>query len=208
MARPRRKATRDLVPSIFIFCEGEKTEPNYFNAFIESLNFPGELAKVKVIDTPKTNLVGLVDEAYEFKNNNEYAADNDQYWIVVDKDGYSKHKEGFEAAENHSFSIAFSSICFEYWILCHYTFSKVPYQNYKEIIRAAVKKHIPEYEKNCRDIFFITKSRLKTACQNAKASRERWKRKDPDKEIYDLNPYTNVDELVEHILLFRKSLLK
>lgn len=206
MARPRKKKTRVPHPSTYIFCEGEKTEPNYFNAFIDSLSFPGELATVKVVHTDKTNLVGLVDEAKKFKDNNAYALGSDEYWIVVDKDGYPKHKEGFEAAKRNSFKIAFSSICFEYWLLCHYTFSKIPYQNYREIIRGALIRHIPEYTKNNGDIFSITNELLETACQNARASRDRWVRKQPDKEIYELNPYTNVDELMQHIFSFRKNL--
>jgi len=208
MARPRKERTRAPHPSTYIFCEGTKTEPNYFNDLICSLNFPGELATVKVIHTDKTNLVGLVNVAKEFKDNNKYALDSDQYWIVVDKDGYPKHKEGFSFAKENSFKIAFSSICFEYWLLCHYTFSKVPYQNYREIIRAALKKYIPEYEKGNDGIFALTSAQLQTAYQNAKASRDRWKRKQSDKEIYELNPYTNVDELIKHIVSFKKSLIK
>ena len=34
MAKPRKKGNRVVKPKIYIFCEGEKTEPSYIRAYI------------------------------------------------------------------------------------------------------------------------------------------------------------------------------
>ncbi|WFS63964.1 RloB family protein [Pseudodesulfovibrio thermohalotolerans] len=206
MARPRKKATRPIFPSIFIFCEGKKTEPNYFRALINSLNFPGELAKVKVIDSDKTNLVGLVNEAKELKKNNRYGIVDDEYWIVVDKDGYTMHAQGFDQALANSFNIAFSSVCFEFWILCHFTYTTAQKAKCEKLIKEQLEANIPNYEKNQIDIYDIIKMKQNNACAAAKRIRKHWEAVGEGKPIYELNPYTDVDRLVEKLVDYSNEL--
>ena len=206
MARPRKQETRSLNPSIFIFCEGSKTEPNYFRALIKFLNFPGELAKVEVIDSEKTNLVGLVDEAKALRDKNKYSTDGDQYWIVVDKDGYTQHSTGFDTAAANSFKVAFSSICFEFWFFCHFEFSTAQKAKCAVLIKEQLSKCIPDYEKGQKDIFSLLNSRLHEACKNAKRIRKHWLDVGDGKPIFELNPYTNVDQLVEKLISYRKEI--
>ncbi len=48
MPKARKKDKRDLQAKLFIFCEGEKTEPNYFEEMIKALRIPPQRARVAV----------------------------------------------------------------------------------------------------------------------------------------------------------------
>lgn len=205
MARPRKKRGKKLYKGIYIFCEGEKTEPNYFNSLIRSLNFPGELAVVKVVETEHTDLVGLVREAKKFKAQNEYKVPGDEYWIVVDKDGYTEHAKGFDQAKSNSINIAFSSICFEYWIYCHFGYSTAAYAKCKTLI-TALKRFIPQYTKNNTNIFALTSDKLEDAIKHAKQCRKHWSDVNENKRIYDLTPYTDVDKLISCLRQYIKEI--
>lgn len=206
MARPRKSKTRHLQGSIFIFCEGRKTEPNYFNSLIKSLSFPGETAIVKVIDTEYTDLVSLVREAKLQMKYNKYKTDKDQYWVVVDKDGYTKHAEGFDSARRSGIEIAFSSISFEYWILCHYTYTTRAHNKCDDLIKDHLKKYYKNYEKGSNDVYHDTHNHIDTAKNNAKKCRDSWKKSEENDKIYNLNPYTNIDELIDKIKFFRSEI--
>ena len=66
MPRNRQKQQRELKPRLHIFCEGEKTEPNYLNGYIERC-FPG--TKITVVEkTDKNTPVQLVDAAIALKS--------------------------------------------------------------------------------------------------------------------------------------------
>lgn len=80
----RSKKTKDYKDSILIVCEGEKTEPNYFNSF------PITNIKVKTIGTGR-NTESLVDEAVrkwiEFASEDEFY---ERLWCVFDRDSFSQ----------------------------------------------------------------------------------------------------------------------
>ncbi len=206
MARKRKKGKRKPNRSIFIFCEGKKTEPAYLNALIASLSFPGELATVKVINSEKTDLVGLVNEAKLHKENSGYSLDEDEYWVVVDKNGYTEHAKGFNTAKGSSIKIAFSSICFEYWLYCHFQYSTAAHGKCEDVIKKALKVHITDYEKAAKNIYAITADKLDVAVSNAKKGRKHWVESGDGRKIYDRNPYTDVDKLVLALKKYKKEL--
>src|ERR1700676_3216244 len=86
---------------ILILCEGGKTEPGYFKAIRNDKLFANQLSGLRIIihDTKKNTAKELVAEAISLakeakRERNPY----DEIWIVVDRDGYSKHPESFDRA--------------------------------------------------------------------------------------------------------------
>jgi len=97
-------------PTILIVCEGENTEPSYFNQFRLSS------AKVKSVGEGY-NTISLVIRAFELSQKEKY----DQVWCVFDKDDFSDQdfNQAIEMAENYNFGVAYSNQAFEYWLILH-----------------------------------------------------------------------------------------
>jgi len=98
-------------PSILIVCEGENTEPSYFNQFrITS-------AKVKSVGVGY-NTVSLVHRAFELAQQGNY----DRIWCVFDKDDFKDEdfNNAIQIAEADNFGIAYSNQAFEYWLILHF----------------------------------------------------------------------------------------
>lgn len=98
-------------PSILIVCEGENTEPSYFNQFrITS-------AKVKSVGEGY-NTVSLVNRAFALAQQGNY----DQVWCVFDKDDFNDNdfNSAIQIAEANNFGIAYSNQSFEYWLILHF----------------------------------------------------------------------------------------
>jgi hypothetical protein len=98
-------------PSILIVCEGENTEPSYFNQFrITS-------AKVKSVGEGY-NTVSLVNRALALAHQGNY----DQVWCVFDKDDFNDNdfNSAIQIAEANNFGVAYSNQSFEYWLILHF----------------------------------------------------------------------------------------
>ncbi len=98
-------------PSILIVCEGENTEPSYFNQFrITS-------AKVKSVGEGY-NTISLVDRALELSQRENY----EQVWCVFDKDDFDDKdfNSAIQIAKAKNFGVAYSNQSFEYWLLLHF----------------------------------------------------------------------------------------
>lgn len=104
------------LPAILIVCEGENTEPSYFDQFeITS-------ATVEAIGDGY-NTVSLVNQAHQLQqkassNNKPY----DQIWCVFDKDDYeaAQFDQAIELAKQYKFGVAYSNQAFEYWLFLHF----------------------------------------------------------------------------------------
>jgi len=197
MPKKRKVNVRKVQARLFILCEGEKTEPNYFDKFIEDCRL-SPLVEVKVISTKSNTNKELVGEAKSFKD-----IEGDQVWVVVDKDGYTKHPEAFNTARDNGIHIAFSSISFEFWILLHFEYTTRAFQKSADIISHLKHQHGFLYRKNDQTVFAQTRDSLETAMTNA--GKVRKYQAGAGGKIYDWNSYTDVDLLIEAIQNLRKS---
>ena len=142
-------------------------------------------------------------------------------WAVFDKDTFTHHAEAFDlAASINGLHIAFSSYCFEEWILTH--FERNPHPFTTSVCKNSDKKdkgcgtgllddchgniciggrireckYIPDYAKNKESIFIkYTLPRLEQCYANAA-----WIRTLSTEQLYNRNPYTDVDRLVKRLL--------
>lgn len=97
-------------PTILIICEGQNTEPSYFNQFRLSS------ATIKSIGEGY-NTISLVNRAKQLANEQQY----DQEWCVFDKDDFADadFNKAIQIAESLGFKVAYSNQAFEYWLILH-----------------------------------------------------------------------------------------
>ena len=112
----RSSYMREVKQSFLIICEGENTEPDYFNAFrLTSAN-------VKAIGEG-SNTVSLVQKAIRIKEEERRKGRiYDRYWVVFDKDDFPNedfHK-AIKLAEDNAMHVAYSNQAFELWFLLHF----------------------------------------------------------------------------------------
>lgn len=194
----KQPGTREIEKRLLIFCEGakDKSEDAYLRVFISKRNLPMNLVDIRVIATSKNTGKELVRLAKSFRKK-EYK--NDSLWVVYDKDGYSKHPQTFDEARTSNINIVFSSISFEFWILLHFEYTTRAFGKSEEIIHYLKHQHGFEYEKGMKDIFHRISDKLDTACLYAERVRSQQQNCNHYSDIYDLNPYTNMDKLINEI---------
>lgn len=103
--------TREEIPTILIVCEGENTEPSYFEQFrLRS-------AKIKPVGEGY-NTKSLVERAIELRAESDY----EQTWVVFDKDDFPAQNfhDAIQMAQQEGFGVAWSNQSFEYWLLLHF----------------------------------------------------------------------------------------
>lgn len=107
----RNVPTRIERQTFLIVCEGENTEPSYFNQFRLST------ATVKPIGEGY-NTTSLVNRAIQLSQEKVY----DQVWCVFDKDDFPDFdfNNAIIIAKANNFGVAYSNQAFEYWILLHF----------------------------------------------------------------------------------------
>jgi hypothetical protein len=188
---------------ILILCEGEKTEIFYFKGFKRDEHFRRKFSAVsiEVYHPTDHSPLGLVKEAIQQKNaaireRNPF----DHIWVVFDKDGHSNIPDTFSLARSKKINIAFSNICFEYWILLHYETTTKSFENCDKIIEYIKKYHFANYEKT-KDIFEKLKSSMSIAIANNKAVLKICQSElNRGEKPYQLGAYTDVYILVEKLL--------
>ena len=119
MPKPRKDTKQKPLKTLRIFCEGEKTEPNYLEGYIKILD--DSARKFVIQDTNKNTPVQLVEAAIALKNSPNSLPD-DQFWVVYDRESTAKYQDSLHAqarqnAKNAGIQIAICNVCFEYWLL-------------------------------------------------------------------------------------------
>lgn len=137
---------------MLIVCEGEKTEPNYINGLIKSLN--KDFLSAELVGEGY-NTTSLVERAKVLANNGSYG----NVWVVFDKDSFSQFDEAIENAEKHGYNVAYSNQAFELWYLLHFYFidSALNRSLYKAKIEEAIRERSNDkdwrYNKNDHRMF-------------------------------------------------------
>jgi hypothetical protein len=190
--------------SIFIACEGKNTEPLYFEKIKEIkecddfYSFSLTVYPDRNEDKPKSDAIGLIIEAIE--RINEF----DELWVVFDKDGYTKHKEAFELAKSKGINVCFSSISFEMWVLLHFELNINSFAKSAEIINDKFlnnEKYFENYSKSGDlSIFPYLEDKTKNAFINSSILKNFNKIHRSQIDLFDLNPYSDVDVLVKKLL--------
>ena len=183
--------TRELKSKTLILCEG-LTEKNYFNALKEDLRLPKTIG-VDVFQSNKVDCKGVVEEALKKAKREGF----EKIFVVFDHDNQPKRDEAFKLAWSKNIEVIFSSICFETWYLYHFKNSTKAFSS-EEALEKELKKCIgmEQYLKNDFKHYSILKDKLEVAKLNTKKIRLSVIENNPETAIYNLNAYSNIDELV------------
>lgn len=147
----RRGPWRPPRRRILIVCEGEVTEPDYFNTFRRDLRNP--LVEVEIDGRggpPKT----LVERAARRKRKAESEARResdaylgyDEVWCVFDVDDHAHLAAAREQARRAGIQLAVSNPCFELWALLHFQAQTARIERKRAGER--LRRHLPGYEKS------------------------------------------------------------
>jgi hypothetical protein len=121
-------------------------------------------------------------------------------WAVFDKDRHPKAKEAFELAEKEingmKVNIAFSSICFEYYLLLHFECIYRKFDQCEDVNNYARKKQYWKETKKENSTYNMVKDRLRIGFAHCAWLRFTSDEKEKNIPVYKRNPYTNVDKLV------------
>lgn len=111
---------------IILSCEGNNTEPEYFQALKSSLrkNIP-VLLEIEIVpkDGSPSQPKFLVDNLDKFLEKYDLHADYDEMWIVLDRETEDARKKQIEEiipeCNEKKYSIAITNPLFEFWLLLH-----------------------------------------------------------------------------------------
>mgnify|MGYP003086123278 FL=1 len=207
----RRQGTRAQKVSFLIVCEGEKTEPNYFRAFIERWSEVKEV-NVKGCGCSTCQLIIEAKKLRE-KLERERMVPFDRVWLVFDKDEFKDFNKAIADAKKEGMNCAWSNQAFELWYVLHFQYldTGVDRKQYIEMIEDKVKKASKsktfKYKKNDEDFYQILQAHgdEEQAIKRAQKLRENMGKK----KNYDThNPRTEVDLLVDELRHPEKALDK
>ncbi|MDF2867653.1 MAG: hypothetical protein K0S11_1123 [Gammaproteobacteria bacterium] len=197
----RRAPFRTQYEKILIICEGEKTEPNYFEEIRISKRL--STANIRIKDSSYgSDPLNVVNFAIaEFNKTQNW----DRIYCVFDQDNH----QGFLAAINkiaetslknmHEEKVIFEAIvsvpCFEIWLLLHHTYTSGQ-MTAKEVIKR-LNSCMP-YNKGTRGIYEKTSHKIEDAYKNVKKLNKEHQIQGAIRTFN--NPSTKVGNLVHYLL--------
>lgn len=194
----RRKAKRASYDKVIIVCEGEKTEPNYFNELIDFY----EINSVDVDGTCGSSPKSVFERAISMYQAEILKGDPfDRVYCVFDKDSHETYDGTINKIRSNEYKSVFyattSVPCFEYWLLLHFKYTTKPYaatrsSSVGEAVLKDLVKVMPAYKKGNTGIFSLLQGRLEYAKNNsirAKSHSEQNVSDNPSTSIHDLIIY-------------------
>jgi hypothetical protein len=209
--RGRSVGTREKRVYFLIICEGEKTEPNYFEGLKKDLPIGTLVVADMTIQGTGKNTESLIDFTLKYKKRSNQKFD--RIWAVFDRDSFTEEQfnNAIIKAEANNINCAWSNEAFELWFLLHFQFiehgmSRKKYRSSleKEVKRSSGLNYI--YEKNATDTYSILKAHGDQ--DQAIIWAKRLKESFIDHKHADHNPCTLVYLLIEELFNPGKSLLK
>lgn len=196
----------EMKPRIYILCNGELAEPQYFQDFKDHLRAHNIIIRRKKEFLKKAPWA-FIEAAVNFKDEEEskgmfFQEDGDQMWCVFDVDNSwgdneKKFRDALKLAHENGLKMAWSNECFEFWFLCHFAFynSAVPRMDYhKKLAKHFNDARMEVYEKNMTGAFGPLLPYQETAIKHAKKLYK--------KGAVQNNPSTAIHMLVEELIHF------
>ena len=199
----RRAAKRSAKRHFYIFCEGEKTERDYFNALEATLDaketkivYNGPLGVPKTVAAKAIAFAqdkGLV-KGRRGKKLNSFE-ENDEVWTVFDRDAFPCYGEAKQMCDGAGISYAYSDPCFEHWINLHLGSHDAPCSRHEA--QAKTKELIGDYDPDAGKTADFSTLMGSLPDAEDRAKRQRASRRDEGN--LDGNPSTNVDKLTRRL---------
>lgn len=202
----RSGSTRAPYAKVLIVCEGEKTEPNYFNELKNYYKINS--ANIVITGDCGSDPLSIFRDAKKRHLEQQDLGDAfDQVYCVFDRDAHTTYADALNAIKAMPRKTGFHAIrsvpCFEYWLLLHYLYTTKPYMKVANksvcnLVIADLRQHDPQYAKGCTGTFERLLPHLDKAITHAEKSLKSAMAIDAD------NPITDVHVLV-HFLRNIKS---
>lgn len=198
----REYNTKNLRKKIYIFTEGEKTEPEYFQS-IKSENKCRNI-EIKIIGKG-FNTLSLIDYIINYKNslNDKFLPRQDKIWAVFDKDSFVENFDiAIKKAQDNEIEVAYSNECFELWYLLHFDLhvcdiGRDAYiKKLHKKLAILTKNNVKKYKKNSPNMYNLIKHLEPTAIKNSKHLLSIHK---DEKSYFKKTPSTTVFLLVEYL---------
>jgi hypothetical protein len=184
-------------PYIRLVCEGAKTEPNYFNGLLRARGLKIPDAAFKPKDHSPLGIAREAKRLYKEAVKMKIPEDKILICALFDHDGHANLANSIEILRNTPIHIGFSNVCIEFWMLLHFERTSRSFHDCTEIMDFIQQHHDNQYRKK-NDHFDRLHKRIPIACENAKWLCETYWAYD-DRPIWELNPYTNLHEIVQKI---------
>ncbi len=192
----RSYRNRPIRKRYLIVCEGETTEPNYFESY--KLKLPKGLVEIDIVGEGD-NTLNIVRKAIELRDSSEKSQwGYDECWAVFDKDSFSNDRFNTAVflARREKIKCAYSIEAFELWYLLHFEHyeNAMSRRDYSKLL----SQHINEdYQKNNSRMLGILDELgdAKLAIDRAVKLSENYDGFNPANE----NPVTYVHELIKSL---------
>lgn len=215
MPKTRRSKCKKTVKSkLWIYCEG-KTERTYLIDYIRDISNNELLFELPNIR--ENTAESIINRIIIEKGDTRTRLATDEYWAVYDRESPSKysdelHSRAYNKAKKHNIFIAISNVCFEQWLLLHFSNSCASYESFDDLISNSSLKQelksieITDYKKGDAGLYAKLKEKTQLAIQNAKFINESAKNSAPliKNNPYQISPYTDFYLLLESIRNFKE----
>ena len=191
----RKRGQRPTRNKMLIICEGEKTEPMYFENYRTPQN------NLDVIPIPSSRkYVGSIVEFAKKKMQDLDIKVGDSIWCVFDCDENTDDRIS-TAYRNagKSINMCLSNPSFELWFLLHFSYIDSSLQN--DGLIGLLKRHIPDYSKN-NDCYQILGPLTDTSIRNSKKLEQLHLDSGTELNSTRSNPSTQVYKIIEVIKQF------
>jgi len=197
----RRKGRRAPYAKVLIVCEGEKTEPHYFNELKDHYGLNS--ANIEICGDCGSDPLSIIRHAKQRYREEKDAGDAfDNVFCVFDKDTHAHYQQSLDtirSATPKNVYVAITSVpCFEYWLLLHFNYTTRPYDSLPgnstcNQVLTELKGYMAGYTKGSIDIFSALLGQLDFAKNNAIRALQ------AAEANYTDNPSTKVHELVNFL---------
>ncbi len=210
MSKFLRKRDQRNLKQLYIFCEGAKTEKQYFEDLKKDLRL--NIVNIEIFGTG-CNTQSVVecasDKIKEIKKELANGGEIDfEVWVVFDEDttGAGRFDNAIKSAKSNNFKVAYSNECFELWYLLHFHYldAAIGRDDYFEKIIPLLKTRDPKIKitnwrkdgKKLRGIYKLLEPLQKIAIKNSK---NLYKKRNSKVPISKQKPSTTVHLLVERL---------
>ena len=171
----RRKPARAPYAKVLIVCEGEKTEPLYFNGLRDRYRLSS--TNIEVTGECGSSPLDVFNHAKHRYNEENKAGDPfDKVYCVFDKDNHASYEQALDRIQRarplNTYSAIPSVPSFEYWLLLHFICLTRPYMplpgnSASRQVLTELQRHYPEYRKGLDSVFETLFGNLEDAKRNA-----------------------------------------
>jgi len=211
--KKREDAKRKIQPFRYlIVCEGEKTEPLYFEGVRKRINDKyGDKIRVEDIKAERIDIDGTGRNTedlvrYTLERRQNAIIPYGHIWCVFDKDSFSDQQfnSAIQKCESNGLNVAWSNEAIELWFILHFEYlnTGITRQQYIEKLDYYFSHYSineGKYEKNLENIFdvLIETGDINKAIKLAKKLDELYT---CDKSPASRKPATKVYQLIEELL--------